>query len=293
MGTTFSVVLYGPERVSLERGAREAIDEAHRIDALLSNYRSDSETSRVNAAAAREAVRVSDELFDVISASIDYSRKSAGAFDITVGPLMRTWGFYKGEGTLAPADEVARVLPRIGYRHVILDATARTVRFDREGVEIDFGGIGKGYAVDRMRERLRRAGVDTAFISAGASSLYGMGAPPAEARGWKVAIRDPRDPGKVSAEVFLKDMSLSTSGTAQKFFRANGRVYSHLMDPRTGYPARGMLSVSVVAPRTIDSEVWAKPFFINGPKWTSARLPAEFRVLSCEEASPSCSWISR
>jgi thiamine biosynthesis lipoprotein len=293
MGTTFSVVLYGPERVILERTAREVLDEAHRLDAQLSNYKSTSEISRVNALASREPVRVSDELFDLIAASLDYSHKSAGAFDVTVGPLMKTWGFYKGDGELPASDEIARVLPRVGYQHVVLDATSRTVSFDRAGVEIDFGGIGKGYAVDRMRERISRTDIASAFISAGGSSLYGMGAPPDEPRGWHVAIRDPRNPNETAAEVFLENTSLSTSGTAEKFFRAQGRVYSHLMDPRTGYPAQGILSVSVVAPRTIDSEVWAKPFFINGPSWTAKHLPAGYRVLFCEQAKPSCSWMSR
>jgi len=132
-------------------------------------------------------------------------------------------------------------------------------------MEINPGGIGKGYAVDRMVEILRRKGIERALVMASSSSIYGLGAPPDEARGWKVDIRHPQRPREHSAtEVFLKDLSLSSSGGYAQRFVADGRTFSHIMDPRTGYPAQGMLLVSVTAPRTIDSEAWAKPCFIQG-----------------------------
>jgi thiamine biosynthesis lipoprotein len=294
MGTTFSVVLYGQDRSHLERTAGAAIAEAQRLDALLSNYKTDSELSRVNRLAADRPVSVSAELFALLASCADYSRSSDGAFDVTVGPLMKVWGFYRGEGELAPATEVARVLPLVGMQHVQLDRAARTVRFDRGGVEIDLGGIGKGYAVDRIADIVRNQSVDSAFISAGGSSIYAIGRSPDEVRGWRVAIRDPYDPRRTAAEVTLENESLSTSGTTEKFFRANGRVYSHLMDPRTGYPAHGVLSVSVVAPRTIDSEAWTKPYFVNGASWAAAHLQPSFRVFMCGESSDNaCAWLQR
>jgi thiamine biosynthesis lipoprotein len=294
MGTTFSVVLNGEDRSHLERTARAAIAEAQRLDALFSNYKTDSELSRVNRLAADGPVSVSAELFALLAACTDYSRSSGGAFDVTVGPLMKVWGFYRGEGELAPATEVTRVLPLVGMRHVLLDRAARTVRFDRHGVEIDLGGIGKGYAVDRMAEIVRNQSVVSAFISAGGSSIFAIGRSPDEKRGWRVAIRDPRDPHRAAAELFLENESLSTSGTAEKFFRANGRVYSHVMDPRTGYPAQGVLSVSVVAPHTIDSEAWTKPYFVNGAPWAAVHLQPSFRVFICRESSENaCAWLQR
>src|SRR5260370_31063063 len=120
--------------------------------------------------------------------------------------------------------------------------------------------------------------METALVAGSGSSIYGMGAPPAEPKGWRVDIKDPWNPAKTTAEVFLKDMSLSTSGSYEKFFRAEGRTYSHIMDPRTGYPAQGVASLSVMAPRTIDSEVWAKPYFINRRAWTASTKPKDFRV---------------
>ena len=292
MGSTFSIVVYGTDRAKLEAAADAGLEEAHRLDRLLSNYRPASEWSGVNREAGARPVKVSSELFALLSACLDYSRQSGGAFDISVGPLMKVWGFYKGEGQLPRPADVAHALDRIGYRHVHLDRPARTVRFGRPGLELDPGGIGKGYAVDRVVSVLKRAGVHIAQVSASGSSIYGMGAPPEEPRGWPVTIRAPRDPRQSAAEIFLKDASMSTSGSYERFFRAGGRTYSHIIDPRTGYPAQGTASVSVIAPRAIDSEAWAKPYFINGRPWTAAHKPVSQRVFFCAEApATACSWI--
>ncbi|MGH9661851.1 MAG: FAD:protein FMN transferase, partial [Bryobacteraceae bacterium] len=182
---------------------------------------------------------------------------------------------------------------RVGWRHVALDPAARTVRFRRAGVELDPGGIGKGYAIDRMVEILRAAGIGTALLSAGSSSLYALGAPPGEP-GWKINVRHPRDESRTAVELVLKDESMSTSGSYEKFFRAGGRLYSHIMDPRTGRPATGMLAVSVVAPRTLDSEAWTKPVFIHGRDWAARHAPKHFRVLLCPDRTrtePPCAWL--
>ncbi len=266
MGSTFGVIAYGSDRAQLGAAADAALEEAQRLDRMLSNYAPDSEWSEVNRSAGVRPVALSAELFQLLSNCWKYSELSGGAFDIAVGPLMKVWGFYRGEGALPKPGEVRNALASTGYRHVLLDPAGHTVRFDRPGVELDPGGIGKGYAVDRMVEVLKRRGVTMALVNAGGSSIYGLGAPPDEPQGWRVVIRSPKDAKQPAAVVFLKDESLSTSGSYEKFFWAGGRRYSHIMDPRTGYPARGTASVSVLAPRTIDSEVWAKPYFINGTR---------------------------
>ncbi len=292
MGSSYSVVVYGPDGVKLQQAVDAAFEEVHRLDDLLSNYKPSSEWSEVNRNAAGRPVRVSPEVFRLISACMDYSRRTEGAFDITVGPLMKLWGFYKGSGRMPHRAEIRAVMNRVGYRHVLLDPGQMTVRFDREGVEIDPGGIGKGYAVDRMVEILRQYGITAAFVSGSASSLYALGAPPSEPRGWKVEIRDPKSPAGHVAGLFLKDRSLSTSGSQEKFFRARGRVWSHIMDPRTGYPAQGMLEVSVIAPRTMDSEAWTKPTFVNGRQWAAKHLPHDFRAFICEDRTEKpCAWL--
>jgi thiamine biosynthesis lipoprotein len=292
MGATYTIVLYGYDRAKMEAATDAAFEEVGRLDAMLSNYRAGSEWSAVNRHAAEGPVKISPELFQLLSACVAYSRESEGAFDISVGPLMKVWGFYKGSGHLPGRAEVAAALPKVGYQHIHLDAAAQTVWFDRAGVELDPGGIGKGYAVDRMVEVLRQRGLDIGLVSGSDSSIYGMGAPPTEPKGWRVDIRDPWSARRTVAEAFLKDMSMSTSGSHEKFFWAEGRLYGHIMDPRTGYPAQGSVSVSVIAPRTIDSEAWAKPYFVNGREWTVGHKPKEFRVFFCEDRRDQpCAWL--
>ena len=292
MGSTYSIAVYGDDRVQLEAAVDAAFDEVRRLDDLLSNYKPESEWSEVNREAAQRPVKVSPELFRLLQACVEYSRASEGAFDISVGPLMKVWGFYKGSGHLPHRAEVQAAMAKVGYRHILLDPAAQTVRFDRPGVELDPGGIGKGYAVDRMVDVLKQKGVGAALVAGSGSSIYGLGAPPEEPKGWRIDIKDPWDIRKSLAEVYLRDMSMSTSGSYEKFFRAEGKTYAHIMDPRTGYPAQGSVSVSVVAPRTIDSEAWAKPFFINGRLWTVKHKPKEFRVFFCEDkVEKPCAWL--
>jgi thiamine biosynthesis lipoprotein len=292
MGTTFSVVLYGSDPASMSQAIDAAFAEAHRLDALLSNYKPESEWSRINREASVHEVAISPELFRLLSDSLEYSRASEGSFDITVGPLMRAWGFFGGEHRVPDPAEIRKTLEIVGYRHLQLNQAKGTVRFDRAGVEIDPGGVGKGYAVDRMVEILRRRGFRDALVAASGSSIFGLGNPPGEPRGWAVSIADPWDHRKNAAQVFLRDLSLSTSGSYEKSFRVAGHRYSHIMDPRRGVPAEGAVQVTVIAPRAIDSEVWAKPYFIQGRAWAAAHKPNSWRVLYCEDAPGSaCSWL--
>ena len=292
MGSTYTVELYGRDRAQLEDAASAALDEARRLDDLLSNYQPDSEWSRINQRAAVGPLKISHESFDLLAACLEYSRQSEGAFDLTVGPLMKVWGFYKGTGHLPHAAEVAAAMTKVGYRHVHLDARAQTVSFDRAGVELDPGGIGKGYAVDRMVDILRHKGIQIALVAGSGSSIYGLGAPPSSPRGWPVDIRDPYNHEKTAVTVYLNGASLSTSGSYEKFFRAEGKIYAHIMDPRTGYPAQGTVAVSVVSPRTIDSEAWAKPYFINGRRWAAEHKPKDFRIYFCEDRRDQpCAWL--
>ena len=291
MGSAYSVAVYGEDRTRMEEAVDAAFEEVHRLDEMLSNYKPESELSEINRAAAERPLAVTRELFDLLAACMKYSRESDGAFDITVGPLMKVWGFYKGTGRLPHRAEVRAALDRVGYRNVVLDGANRTVRFARSGVELDPGGIGKGYAVDRMVDVLKQYGIRTALVSASGSSIYGLGAPPGE-KGWRVQIRDPKDQSKSVAEVYLKDESMSTSGNYEKFFRAEGKIYSHIMDPRTGWPAQGVLAVSVVAPRTLDSEAWTKPLFVNGRAWAAQHKPAGLHAFFCEDLpEKSCAWL--
>jgi len=262
------------------------------VDDMLSNYKPESELSQVNAHGAEAPVHVSREFFEFLQTCARYSEASEGSFDITVGSLMKVWGFYKGSGHLPHQAEVRAALQTVGYRNIDLDSSNLTVRLKRSGVNLDPGGVGKGYAVDRMVAVLRECGVNCALVSGGGSSIYGIGAPPIDARGWHVKIREPKNEKATAAEVYLRDNSVSTSGNYERFFWAEGKLYSHIMDPRTGYPAVGMLSVSVIAPKTLDSEIWAKPYYILGRDWTLRHKPKDFRVLLCEDKpGAQCAWL--
>ncbi|MEO8660045.1 MAG: FAD:protein FMN transferase [Bryobacteraceae bacterium] len=291
MGATWTVAVYGEDRFKADSAIDDAFDEVRRLDHLLSNYRPDSEWSKVNREAAEGPVKVSEELFHLLAACMEYSRESSGAFDITVGPLMRVWGFYKGTGRFPHRDEIRTAMGRVGWQKVKLDPAAQTVQFALKGVELDPGGIGKGYAVDRMVAILKARNVTSALISGGTSSIYAIGTPPGE-QGWKVSVRHPKDARRTVQDFLLKDESMSTSGSYEKFFLAGGKLYSHIMDPRTGYPSQGMLSVSVITPKTIDSEAWAKPYYINGREWTAKHKQKTFRAFLCEDKSePACALL--
>ena len=291
MGTGFSIVAYGEDRGRLESIVSEGLEEAHRLDDMLSNYKPDSEWSMVNREAANGPVHITPELFQLLAACVEYSKESEGAFDISVGPLMKVWGFYKGTGHLPHRAEVWGAMNLVGYQNIVLDAAARSVRFVKKGVEIDPGGIGKGYAVDRIAQILKDNGVKRALISGGGSSIYAIGAPPNE-KGWKIDIKNPRKTSESVETVYLKDESMSTSGNYEKFFYAEGKMYSHIMDPRTGYPSQGMLSTSVIAPRTLDSEAWTKPYYILGRQWAAQHRHKDFRVYFCEAgAGATCGWL--
>jgi thiamine biosynthesis lipoprotein len=290
MGSVYRVAVYGEKRAVMASAVQAAFEEARRLDHLLSNYKEDSELSRINRLAADGPVDISGEMAELLARCLDYSRASEGAFDITVGPLMKTWGFFRGEGKLPGRFALWRAMGRIGYQHMELDRERKRVRFLRSGMELDPGGIGKGYAVDRMAGILRKFGIQSAMVSAGSSSMYALGKPPGEPRGWHIRIRDPRDAEKTAAEIYLSDESLSTSGSYEKFFEVEGKVYSHIMDPRTGMPAEGVLSVSIRSPLTLDSEAFCKAFFVNGLEWTRQHRRPDLKVFFCA-ADGACQWV--
>ena len=271
MGCLYSISAYA-ERPDAVRGAlQRALDEVDRIDRLMSHYREDSPLSRINRRAAREPVPVDRELFDFIALALGFSAASDGAFDVTVGPLMKAWGFFRGDGKLPGDAALAHARRVTGFRHVRLNHRDRTIRFDRDGVEIDLGGIAKGYAVDRAVGVLTREGVTAALVNACGSTIYAIGAPPGRPH-WTIDIQDPLDADKLAFTVALADRALSVSGVSEKFFEADGVRYSHIMDPRTGWPARGVLGVVVRAPDGTTGDAIDNVLFVQGVGRSAAFL---------------------
>jgi thiamine biosynthesis lipoprotein len=263
MGCVYTIASYGHDLAQLREAAADALDEVDRIDRLMSHYKKDSELSRVNREAANAPVKVAPELFDFIAECLRYSRESEGAFDITVGPLMKAWGFFRGEGRMPSEAELAIARNSVGYQHVILNRKDGTIFFDKAGVQLDLGGIAKGYAVDRAVAVLKRRGVTSALISAGGSTTYAMGAPPGKPA-WEIEIQDPVARDKIATKVRLKDQALSVSGSYEKFFELNGKRYSHIMDPRTGWPVQGVLSVTVITGDGLSGDALDNVFYVLG-----------------------------
>jgi len=271
MACEYAIEAYGPDADALPVIVAEAFDEIDRIDRLMSHYKFDSPLSRINREAARHPVAVDRELFDFIVGAMRYHRDSGGAFDVTVGPLMKAWGFFRGDGRMASADELSEARRHVGGNHVTLNPVSRTIAFDEPGVELDLGGIAKGYAVDRVVALFKRRQVAAALISAGGSTIYGLGAPPGR-DGWTVTIQDPIDSRRIAFTVHLKDRAVSVAGRSEKSFEAGGVTYSHIMDPRTGTPAQGLLSVVVLASTGTDGDALDDAFFVLGPERGRAYL---------------------
>jgi FAD:protein FMN transferase len=259
MGTRIAVELWAADRATADREIEAVMQEMHRIDALMSTYKPSSQVSLVNAEAAQRAVRVDADLFGLLQTSLDYSRITEDAFDITYASVGYLYDFRHA---IKPTDqEIARALPAVNYRHVVLDPNAQTVRFMRAGVRIDLGGIAKGWAVDRGIDLLRAAGVERAMVTAGGDTrIIGdrFGKP------WMVGIRDPREERKVIVRVPLDDAALSTSGDYERFFEADGVRYHHILEPATGRPARAVRSVTVIGPTATRTDGLSKTIFVLG-----------------------------
>lgn len=271
MACVYAIEAYGPDEAALPRIVDDAFDEVDRIDRLMSHYKANSPLSRINREAARHPVEVEPELFDFIADAMRYNRESGGAFDITVGPLMKAWGFFGGEGRMPSDDELAAARRHVGGGHVVLNPAEKTIGFDEPGVELDLGGIAKGYAVDRVVGLLRQRQIAAALVSAGGSTIYGLGAPPGH-DGWDVMIQDPTDPRKAALTVTLQDRAVSVAGSSEKSFESGGVRYSHIMDPRTGRPVQGVLSVAVLSSSGTAGDALDDAFFVMGPERSRAYL---------------------
>ncbi len=269
MGTLLTITVDGLPAARAEEGIDRAFAEVERLEAAMSLWRSDSELVRAVARAGREAVPLSPDLFEVLALARATAERSAGAFDPTVGPLVRLWGFI-GEGTRVPAAEaLAEARARVGWRRLQLDPGTRTLRLDGEGCEVDLGAIGKGYAVDRAVEVLRAAGAPAGVVNF-SGNLRSFGpAPPgplAVAGGWRVDVQHPREPEAALVTLRLDGHAVSTSGDYEKYFVQDGVRYGHILDPRTGHPAREAAAVTVVAPTAALADALSTALFVLGPE---------------------------
>jgi thiamine biosynthesis lipoprotein len=271
MGTGFTLYLYSQDATTAATTSEEVFDEIDRIEQLLSNYRDTSELSRINRDAAVAPVTTDPEMLSFLSDSEHWSSVSNGAFDITVGRLMKAWGFFRHEGRIPSADELNALRPVTGWRNVVLDPANRTVSFTTPGIELDPGGIGKGFAVDAAVRILRADHVSAALLSAGTSTVYALGAPPHRS-GWRIVIPGPLPSTHTLSTVVLRDTSLSSADCSQKNFTLNGHLYCHIMDPQTLQPVAGRTQVSIVNPSATASDALSNVIFVESPADSLATL---------------------
>lgn len=269
MATVFEVLLPFGNPVA-QPAAEAALDRIDELEDQLTVYRETSEVSRLNATAADGPVELEPGLFDLIAFAAGVTRQTHGAFDIGTGALIKAWGFYRRQGRVPTPAERAAALARTGTRFLALDPDRGTVKFLRRGLEINLGGIGKGYALDRAADLLRTEwGIASALLNGGSSSVRTVGTPPGQPRGWPVALRHPWDPGRGLGTLFLSDAALGTSAATYQHFEYNGRRLGHLLDPRLGWPAAGVEQVSVVAPTAAEADALSTAFFVLGPAATA------------------------
>lgn len=291
MATEFSITAYpreGEDATALVGLFDEIFADIDALEAVISEWKLDSRTSYVNNHAADEPVPVPVELMDLLVASRACYERTDGVFDVTVGPLSQLYGFYKGQGHQPTPEELLDAVGRVGMDKVELDIGARTVRFKTQGMRLDFGGIGKGFALDRAADKLRARGVQNALLSAGTSSVYALGAPPQES-GWKVHIRHPYNKDEKAASVTLRDESLSTSGCYGNLPVVDGVRICNLFDPRTGQAQHGIVSASAIAPTATETEALGKAFLIlgeDGARAFCARNPGVRGILVPESPGP-------
>lgn len=268
MGTVFEILIYGDDKGNLSAAARQALREIVNLDDQLSRWKSGTDISRINAyASLKGGVRVEPELFGLLLRARQIWSESDGAFDITVAPLVKAWGLYEKKPRLPTSGELKSALEVVGMQHVVFDEEERTIFFKRCGMEIDLGGIGKGVAVDRAAEVLEACKLKAALVNSGASSMYAIGSPPGQ-QAWHIGIRDPSTEEKAIATIGLRDGSVSTSGAPEKLFEVGEKSYSHILDPRTGFPAEGMVSATAVTESATVSDALATAFFVLGSEGT-------------------------
>jgi len=268
MGTAVLLIAYPTttvDRAATHAALGRAKAEIDRLEQLMSSWRDDSEVGRINAAAGRAWVGVSDDTWQVIDKSLWISNRSGGVFDITFASMGKLWRFGDGQQPALPDPQaVARARRRVDYRRVERDSKRKAVRLARADTRISLGGIAKGYAVDRAVDVLRAAGLSAFFVQAG-GDLYLAGRKP-NGQPWRAGVRDPRGPtGSLFATMTVSDHAFSTAGDYERAFIKGGKRYHHIIDPRSGYPATASRSVTIWAADALTADAIDDAVFILGP----------------------------
>lgn len=262
MDTKVDLTFYGISEKKAKLVAEEVFAEMERLENLLSRHIPTSDISRVNRAAGREWVVVEPETIFLVQKALEIAEKSGGAFDPTVGALLRLWGFGTADPRVPSSIELEQALKLVDYRKIKIDKEKNMVFLPEEGMELDLGGIAKGFIVDRGQQVLERFSLDASLINAG-GDISISGDRPSGGK-WRIAIQDPGNPQEWIAILHIWGGCVATSGDYQRYFEENGVLYHHILDPGTGFPAAGLSSVTVVAPSTALADALSTAVFVMG-----------------------------
>jgi thiamine biosynthesis lipoprotein len=267
MACQFEVLLNAGQYAHSSDLGLEALDLVDRLEEQMTVFRDTSEISRINRFAADRPVEVEPQLFRLFLRAAHLHRETEGAFDMTSGPLTKVWGFYRRAGAIPQEDALAEALDRVDSEALEFDESAGAIRFARPGMELNLGAIGKGYALDRAAELMLGGGIEHFLWHGGQSSVLARGACGLHAAGgWTIDLRHPLRPERSIVEIRLRDRALGTSGAGTQFFRHGGRRYGHILDPRSGWPAEGVFSATVVAATAAEADALATALYVLGPE---------------------------
>ncbi|MFK8165718.1 MAG: FAD:protein FMN transferase [Lewinella sp.] len=262
MGSRFDITVVAEDSIIADVYIDAAVTEISRIEKLISSWDEASQTSKINRNAGVQPVKVAGELYNLIERAAGLSRLTDGAFDISYASMDRLWTFDGSMKEMPSAEDIRTSVSKVGYQNILLNKRDRTVFLKNPGMKIGFGAIGKGYAADRAKELLIRMGVVAGIINA-SGDMNTWGQQP-NGNEWKVAITNPLDKNKAFALLPISNRSVVTSGNYEKYVEFNGKRYTHIIDPRTGYPSSGILSVTVFAPKAELADALATSVFVMG-----------------------------
>ena len=262
MGSRFDISVVANDSIEGQQYISSAIDEISRIERLISSWDENSQTTQINKTAGIEAVKVDSELFQLIQRALKISKLTDGAFDISYASMDKIWKF-DGSMTKMPSEEaITKSVEKVGYENIVLDIEKQTVFLKLKGMKIGFGAIGKGYAADKAKSLLMSSGVVAGIINA-SGDLNTWGTQP-NGKKWMVAIVNPLNKEKVFSWMPVTNSAVVTSGNYEKYITFNDVLYSHIIDPRTGYPATGILSVTIFTKNAELADALATSVFVMG-----------------------------
>jgi len=262
MGSRFDITVVANDSTQANKHIDTAVAEILRIEKLISSWDADSQTSEINRNAGIKPVKVDAELFNLIERAIGISKLTDGAFDISYASMDNIWKFDGSMTTMPSEKEITASVEKVGYQNIILDKKKITIYLKLKGMKIGFGAIGKGYAADKAKTLLMSKGVTSGIINAsGDMNTWGQ---QTNGEDWKVAITNPMDKHKVFALLPITNGAVVTSGNYEKYVNFNGKRYTHIIDPRTGYPSSGIISVTVFAPKAELADALATSVFVMG-----------------------------